>query len=117
MEEISMSNTNERKKNQFVERYSKLKAAENLILDTIKMFETIKVEEDPSKIIENFLVISSNHDVNAENLNEVKQILHQFISNELSHQETLACLNYTYDVTTFKAAHLWFIQDIFKCYW
>lgn len=112
-----MSNTNERKKNQFVERYSNLKAAENLILDTIKMFETIKPEGDHAKIIEDFLVISSKHDVNAENLNEVKQILHQFISNELSHQETLACLNYTYDVTVFKATQLLFVQDIFKCYW
>lgn len=112
-----MSDINERLKNRFVERYSKLKAAENLILDTIKMFETIKSEGDHAKIIENFLVISSKYDVNDEDLTEVKRILHQFISNELSHQEALAYLNYTYDVTNFKADHSLFIQDIFKCYW
>jgi len=112
-----MSTTNERLKNRFMERYSKLKAAERLIEDTIKMFETINSEADCTKVIEDFLSTASKYDVNAEDLSEVKQILHQFISNELLHQETLAYLNYLYDVTYFKANHLWFIQDIFKCYW
>ena len=48
------------------------------IEDTIKMFETINSEADCTKVIEDFLSTASKYDVNAEDLSEVKQILHQF---------------------------------------
>ncbi len=111
-----MSNTNEFKEKRFMECYLKLKAAERLFEDTITMFENINSEADYTKIIDDFLSTTSRYDVNAEDLNEVKQVLQKFISNELSQNETLAYLNYIYDVTLFKAQQLWFIQDIFKCY-
>ena len=111
-----MSNTNEIKEKRFMEHYLKLKAAERLMEDTIKMFKTLNSEANCTKVIEDFLSAAFKYDVNAEDLNEVKQILHKFISNELSQNETLAYLNYIYDVTLFKAQQLWFIQDIFKCY-
>ena len=111
-----MSNTNEHLKNRFIERYAKVKAAESLIEDSIKMINTINSESDCTKVVEDFLSTVSKYEVNDEDLNAVKQILHEFVSNEITQNETLAYLNYIYDVKLFKAEHLWFIQDIFKCY-
>ena len=111
-----MSNTNEHFKKRFIERYAQVKAAESLIADSIKMLKTINFESDYTKIVEDFLSTVSKYEVNAEDLNTVKQILHEFVSNEMTHNETLAYLNYIYDVTLFKAEQLWFIKDIFKCY-
>ena len=111
-----MSNTNAHFKKRFMERYAKVKAAESLIEDSIKMINTINSESDCAKIVEDFLSTVSKYEVNVEDLNVVKQILHEFVSNEMTHNETLAYLNYIYDVTLFKAEQIWFIKDIFKCY-
>ena len=99
-----------------MERYAQVKAAESLIEDSIKMLNTINPESDHTKVVEDFLSTVSKYEVNAEDLNTVKQILHEFVSNEITQNEALAYMNYIYDVTLFKAEQLWVIQDIFKCY-
>ena len=111
-----MSNTNEHLKNRFMERYAQVKAAEPLIEDSIKMLNTINPESDHTKVVEDFLSTVSKYEVNTEDLNTVKQILHEFVLNEITQNEALAYLNYIYDVILFKAEQLWVIQDIFKCY-
>ena len=111
-----MSNTNEHLNKRFMERYARVKTAEPLIEDCIKMLKAINSESDCTKVVEDFLSNISQYGFNVENLNEVKQILHEFVSNEMTQNEALAYLNYLYDVTIFKAEQLWFMKDIFKCY-
>lgn len=111
-----MANNNEHLKNRFMERYTKVKAAESFIEDSIKIINTINSESDCKKVVDDFLSTAPKYEVDDEDLNVVKQILHEFVSNEITQNETLAYLNYIYDVKLFKAEHLWLIQDIFKCY-
>ena len=78
-----MSNTNEHLKNRFIERYAQVKAAEPLIEDSIKMLKTINSESDCKKVVDDFLLTVSKYEVDDEDLNAVKQILHEFVSNEI----------------------------------
>lgn len=111
-----MSNANEYLKNRFMDRYTKMKATESLFLDSIKVLNTINCEVNNTKVVKDFLSTVSKYDVNAEELNEVKQILDELISNKISQNEALAYLNYLYDITCFKSKHLLFTQDVFNCY-
>jgi len=111
-----MSNTNEHLKERFMERYRKIKSAQQFIEDSINMIRDINSESDCTKIIEDFISTAPNYNLSEEDLNEVKEILHEFLSSQMSQNETLAYLNYIYDIKAFTAEHIWFIQDIFKCY-
>lgn len=99
-----------------MERYLKIKSAQRFIEDNINMLRDINSESDCTKVIEDFLSTAPNYNLSEEDLNEVKEILHEFLSSQMSQNETLAYLNYIYDIKVFVAEHIWFIQDIFKCY-
>lgn len=111
-----MSNTKEHLKNRFIARCAKEKTALPFIRESIKTLDTVDSESNPTKAVEEFLSTVSKYEVNEEVLNTVKQILNEFIANQITQNEALAYLNYILDVTYFKSEHLLRIKDIFDCY-
>ncbi len=111
-----MSNNNEILKNRFMDRHIKLSKAIPIILDCIALLENINLETDYAETIQNFISNLANHDLNDEKLNQVKQVLNEFVSNQLTKNEALASLNHIHDVTYFEATNMLLIQDVFKCY-
>ena len=107
---------NETLKNRFMERHAKVLAAVQLIKASIDMIKTIKDESAKTKVIKNFLPTLSQYDVDAGDLEQVKQILNEFTTGKMSQNEALAYLNYLYDTTDCKAFSMMQIHDIFGCY-
>lgn len=107
---------NEALKNRFMERYTKSVAAVKLFKASIDMLEKIKDELDKDKIVQDFLSTLFTYDVREEDVERVKQILNEYISEQMSHRQTLAYLNHLHDSTYSEASSMLLIQDIFKCY-
>ncbi len=111
-----MSNSNEVLKNRFMERHVKLSAAIPIILEGIRMIESINPETDYTEMVMEFISKIPNYDISDGELYQIKIVLNELISGQLSIEEARAYLNYIHDVVYFKATQMLFIQDIFKCY-
>ena len=111
-----MSNNNEILKNRFMERHVKLSEAIPIILEGIRMVESINPETDYTEIVQKFMLNIPNYDISDGELYQIKIILNELISGKLQIEEARAYLNYIHDVIYFKATQMLFIQDIFKCY-
>jgi len=111
-----MANSNETLKNRFMVRHVKLSAAIPIILESIRMVEDINPEINYTEIIQKFISNMPNYDISDGELYQIKTVLNELISGQLSIEEARAYLNYIHDVIYFKATQMLFIQDIFKCY-
>ena len=110
-----MSSSNEVKK-RFMERHVKLSTAIPIILDSIRMVESINPETDYTEKVLEFISKLPTYDISDGELYQIKIALTELISGQLSIEEARAYLNYIHDVIYFKATQMLFIQDIFKCY-
>lgn len=113
-----MSNTNETLKKSFMDRYTKLKLFEEFLLNEIKILEALPNSSttDSTEQVQKAMSELSRRATSDEVFCEAKQIAQSFLNNESSYNIALARLNYLYDITCFKASHMWLIQDTFKCY-
>lgn len=111
-----MVNNNEVLKNRFMERQVKLSEAIPVILDGIRMVESINPETDYTEKVLEFISKLPTYDISDGELYQIKIALTELISGQLQIEEARAFLNYIHDVIYFKATQMLFIQDIFKCY-
>ena len=111
-----MDNNNEVLKNRFMERQVKLSEAIPIILEGIRMIESINSETDYTEGVLEFISKLPTYDISDGELYQIKTALDELVSGQLSIEEARAYLNYLHDVVYFKAMQMLVIQDIFKCY-
>ena len=103
-------------KNRFTIRYNQEVAGVDLFKSCISLIESISEEENSVGMVEKFLESLPSFKVSEEDMNETKQIFHEFTSGQMSKNETIAYFNYLHDTAYSKAHNMLLIQDIFKCY-
>ena len=111
-----MSVQNDYLKNRFTERYNNAVNGIQLFKACIDMLEGIKEERGVKEAVEGFINSLSGYSVCEEDMNLTKQIFDEFVSKQMSKNETVAYFNYLHDTAYSKAHNMLLIQDIFKCY-
>ena len=111
-----MLKQDEKFKTDFMDRYERLKSSENLIHDSIRLLCSLNSETSCCEIIKEFIAKIPDYKANDEDANTVKQILHEVRTKNREIHVALAALNYSYDVAAYKANRMWFMQNVYECF-